>query len=378
MLAVGGLIALGAGLNGWFILPGLAYAHDTNISGHIIPWSATYAFNAFGIIFDPLRAVPTGAQTPALYVQVPVLALIWGLLALPFVWREARLRAGIVTALIVLAGLLVLIRSSSAWSLLPTPFQLAQWAHRLQTYVALACAGLVLVGVLALTRRAQSGRATRSDRLLALGLGLAVAFGVGLSAWQLWVPNTHIALGNYSSYSHRGDALRDTTVECRPPGPCSGAVGGPTLLPHSWNAGSDYGDRSLPVIATTAEFTFDPRQVNDDRLVALASVPPGPAPFATNIISPPNLVHVGGGVRVVGRTRSVSACPGGCWEGGNLVLERTTDGSGPVPVELSGRLSAPVLLGRIATWASAALLLALALVAASRRRRGRSAAHPTA
>jgi hypothetical protein len=378
MLAVAGLIALGVGLNGWFLLPDLSYNHDTNISGHVVPWSATYAFNTFGEIFDPLRAVPTGAQTPALYVQAPVWALIWGLLALPFVWREKRLRAGVATALIVLAGLLVLIMSSSAWSLLPTPFQLAQWAHRLQTYVALACAGLVLVGALALTRRAQSGRATRSDRLLALGLGLAVAFGVGLSAWQLWVPNTHIALGNYSSYSHRGDALRETTLPCRPPGPCSGAAGGWTVLPHSWNAGSDFGDRSLSVIPTTAEFTFDPRQVKDDRLVASASVPPGPAPFATNIVTPPNLVHVGGGVRVVGRTSSQGTCPGGCWEGGNLVLERTTDGSGPVPVELSARLSAPVVLGRIATGASAALLLALALGAAARRRRRRSAAHPPA
>jgi hypothetical protein len=150
------------------------------------------------------------------------------------------------------------------------------------------------------------------------------------------------------------------------------------VLPHSWNAGSDFGDHSLPVIPTTAEFTFDPAQVKDDRLVALASLPPGLAPFATNIVAPPDLVHVAGGVRVVGRTSSQSACPGGCWEGGHLVLERTTDGSGPVPVELSGHLSAPVLLGRIATWASAALLLALALVAASRRRRRRSAAHPTA
>jgi hypothetical protein len=378
MLAVAGVIALGAGLNGWYLLPALGYAHDTNISGHVIPWSATYAFNTFGEVFDPLRSVPLGAETPALYVQAPVWALIWGLIALPFVWREKRLRAAVATALIVLAGLLVLIMSSSAWSLLPTPYQLAQWAHRLQTYVALGCAGLVLVGTLALTRRAQSGRATRWDRLLKLGLGLAVAFGVGLSAWQLWVPNTHIALGNYSSYSNRGDALRNTTLVCRPPGPCSGAAGGWTVLPHSWNAGSDYGDRSLPVIATTAEYTFDPAQVKDDRLVALASVPPGLQPFATNISSPPNLVNVGGGVRVIGRTISRSACPGGCWEGGNLVLERTADGSGPVPVELSARLSAPVLLGRIATWASAALLLALALVAAARRRRRRAAAYPTA
>jgi len=35
-----------------------------------------------------------------------VLALIWGLLALPLAWRYRRLRARVATALIVLAGLL--------------------------------------------------------------------------------------------------------------------------------------------------------------------------------------------------------------------------------------------------------------------------------
>jgi hypothetical protein len=357
MLAVAGLIALGAGLNGWFILPALSYAHDTNISGSITPWSYTGFFNTFGVIFDPLRAVPSESTTAALYVQAPVLALIWGLLALPFVWREKRLRAGAATALIVLAGLLLVIMSSGAYELLPSVFQQIQFAYRLQTYVTLACAGLVLVGALALTRRAQSGRATRSDRLLALGLGLVVAFGVGLSAWQLWVPNTH---KEHESLSHRGDVLR---------GPL-------TQIPYSWNSGNEYGDRSLPVIETTATFTFDPTQVKDDRLVASASLPPRLQPFATNIAGGPNLVHVGGGARVVGRTISWSNCPGGCWEGGKLVLERTTDGSGPVPVELSAQLSAPVVLGRIVTWASAALLLGLALLAAARRWRRRSEAGP--
>jgi len=294
--------------------------------------------------------VPRESTTPALYVQAPVLALVWGLLAAPLAWRYRRLRAGVAVPLIVLAGLLVVITSSAAYEALPSLFRQIQFAYRLQTYVALACTGLVLVGVLALTRRAQSGRATRSDRLLKLGLGLAVAFGVGLSAWQLWVPNTH-KFGE--SYSHRGDALR----------------GPRTLLPHSWNAGNDFGDRSPPVIATTAKFTFDPALVKGDRLVASASFPPGLQPFATNIIGGPNLVHVGGGVRVLGRTGSQNNCPSGCTEGGKLVLERSTDGSRPVQVELSTRLSAPVLLGRITTGAAAALLLALALTAAVRGRR---------
>jgi hypothetical protein len=70
-------------------------------------------------------------------------------------------------------------------------------------------------------------------------------------------------------------------------------------------------------------------------------------------------------VRVVGRT-----------DQGSLVLERTKSGSQPVPVELRAQLSAPVVLGRITTALAAALLLALALTAAVRRRR--SAADPTA
>src|SRR5262249_23708432 len=139
----------------------------------------------------------------------------------------------------------------------------------------------------------------------------------------------------------------------------------PTLLPQSWwYAAPDYGDRSLPIAATTERFPFDPTHVVDDRFTGPVSFPAGLQPFATNIAGGPYLVHVGGGVRVVGRTKE-----------GELVLKRTTDGSQPAPVELRAQLSAPVVLGRITTAASAALLLALALVAAVRRRRTRSAAH---
>jgi hypothetical protein len=351
ILAVAGLIALGVGLNGWFLLPDLRYAHDTIISGETILWRATGIFNTFGVIFDPLRTVPSESGTPALYVQAPVLALIWGLAAAPFSWRYRPLRAGVATALIVLAGLLVLIMSSGAWSLLPSFFQQTQFAYRLQTYVTLACAGLVLVGALALTRRADSGRATRSDRALALGLGLVVAFSLALGAWQLWVPSTHLYEAHFASLPNRAEALR----------------GPRTLLPRSWYARADYGDRSLPVLGTTAQFTFAPAHVKNNRLAGSVSLPPGLQPFATNIAGGPYLVHVGGGVRVVGRTPE-----------GFLVLERTTNGSQPVPVELGARLSAPVVLGRITTAVSAALLLALAVAAAIRRRRRRSAAHPTA
>ena len=151
MAAVAGLIALGVALNGWFLLPDLSYAHDTMISGHISPWSETGFFNTAGVIFDPLRTVPGASSTPALYVQAPVIALAWGLLVVPVTWGEPGLRAGVATALIVLGGLLVLIMSRAAWSSLPTVFRQVQFPLRLQTYVTLACVGLVLLGALALT-----------------------------------------------------------------------------------------------------------------------------------------------------------------------------------------------------------------------------------
>jgi hypothetical protein len=339
MAAVAGLIALGVGLNGWFLLPDASYAHDTLVSSEIIPWSATKSFNAAGMIFDPLRSVPSGSETPALYVQIPMLVLIWGLLALPIVWRERRLRAGVATALIALAGLLALIMSEAVYKLLPSLFQQIQFAYRLQTYVTLTCAGLVLLGALALTRRAQSGRATGSDRWLRLGLGFAVVFGVALSAWQLWVPNTHIYEGYYSSYSNRSEVLS----------------GPPTVLPESWNAGNNFGDRTLPVLAARTSVAFDAATVNDDRFAGSGSFPAGAQPFATNIATGPYLIDVTGGVRVVGRTTA-----------GYLVLERKVAGAQPVHFELSARLSAPVLLGRIVTAVSALVLLALALAALAR------------
>jgi hypothetical protein len=349
MGATAALIALGVGLNGWFLLPDVSYAHDTLVTDRGITWSVTAFFNTAGVIFDPLRTVPRESETPALYVQAPVLALAWGLIAAPIYWRERRLRAGLATALVLLGALLAVIMSAGAWSALPSPYQQAQYAFRLQTYVALACAGLVLVGALALTRRAERGEAQRSDRLLTLALGLALAFGVAVCVWQLWVPNTHVYETSSSSLSNRAEALS----------------GPPSLLPRSWQALHDYGDRSLPVIATRERFTFFPAAVEDDKLAGPVPFAPGSEPFATNIVGGPYLVHVGGAAHVVGRSAE-----------GELVLKRTTDGSEPVPIELRAQLSAPVVLGRITTAASAALLLALALVAAVRRRRRAASAGP--
>jgi putative flippase GtrA len=344
MAAAAGLFTLGVCLNGWFLVPDVSFSHDTLISTHIIPWSATSVYNAVGLIFNPLRAAPPNQEAPALYLQIPVIALAWGLLAIPLVWRYRRLRAGVMTALAIVTGLLVVGMSESLYSRLPKVFQEIQFPYRLQTYVVLACAGLVMLGALALTRRARDGRTTGADRVLAGGLGLAVAFGVALCAWQMWVPNTHVSIeGWYRSLTDRSEAVASV----------------PPDLPASWNASDNYGDRTLPVVGTERQIAFNPSGlVNSNRVAGRGVFPPGLQPFATNISGGPYFVHVGGGVRVVGRTAA-----------GTLVLQRKQAGSQPIPFELKAQLSAPVLLGRIVTAVSAAILLALAVIAVLRRRR---------
>jgi putative flippase GtrA len=345
MAAVVGLIALGGCLNAWSLLPDVAYANNTLINNQEINWGATGFFNTFPVIFNPLRMVPSQSTTPALYVQAPVLALIWGLLMMPLAWRQRRLRPALATSLIALVGLLAVIMSSGVYSLLPNVFQKMQFPYRLETYVTLACVALVLIGTVALSRRAAHGRVGRYDRHLKLGLGFAVIFSIGLCVWQLWVPNTHISAGYFASYSNRENVLQKP----------------PTSLPNSWNAYNDYGDRTLPVVAARSNGAFDPGSIDDDKVAGLAKLPEGP--FLTNIAGGPYLVHVGGDMRVVGRSGA-----------GYLILERTRGGSGPLPYELSTQTTAPIVLGRAISELAAIALLGLALFGAFRSFRRRSAA----
>jgi putative flippase GtrA len=339
LLTAAGLITLGVALDAWVLIPDIAYAFDTVANAQEISWNFTAGFNTASVIFDPLRTVPSDSTSPALYIQAPVLALAWGLIALPLMWRYRRLRAGAIAALVVLGCLLAAIMSHSVFMSLPRAYRDIEFSYRMQSYVTLVCVCLVLLGALALTRRARDGRAGRVDVAMKLGLGAVVAFGIGLCTWQLWVPNTQIP---GLSYSERGEAL----------------AGPADSLPSSWYSSDQFGDHALRLVSTQHAIGFNPESVHDDRFTGRGRVPSGP--FATNIDGGPNLVRVSGGVHVVGRTSR-----------NTLVLERNEKGSGPVEVEVRGRPSTPVVVGRIITVAAAALLLALAAYAAVRRLRKR-------
>jgi hypothetical protein len=333
LASVGLVLGLSAGLNGWFLIPDVRHASDTVIAGQITPWSATGEFNTVGALFDPLRYVPPQSGTPALFVQTPDWFLLWGLGAGALILldrRLRRLRGPLFVGLVTLGGLLVLVMSAAPWTLLPRLLREIQFAYRLDTYVALACAGLVLIGVLAMQRTDAARR-----RWLGATLALAAAASIGLCTWQLWIPNTEIP---GDSYPNRGDALASTLT-----------------MPRTWYGSGAYGDTSLPQTPVTNTVILDAGLVHDDRFAADVQVPSGTAPFATNITTGPYFVRVGG-LQIAGSYT------------GLLVLARVHPGSGPVRLILTPNVTGAVFLGRLATGLSALGLVAFGLVAFWRRR----------
>lgn len=73
------------------------------------------------------------------------------------------------------------------WDLMPRTLREVQLPYRLNTFVALCTAGLVLIGVLAV----QNTNNAHRRGLLSRALAGAIAISIALCVWQLWVPNTH-------------------------------------------------------------------------------------------------------------------------------------------------------------------------------------------
>ena len=166
-------------VNSWFLLPDLIHASQTRIGGlPLIPWSASGPFSTPAMLFNPLRAVPIQSTTPGLYVQAPVWFLIWAVIAGVSAWSVAGRRLHRVSAALIalLVALLVVIMVGRIWDALPRTLREVQVPYRLNTYVALAIAALVLVGALA-RQRLESGR--RRTTLGGLLAG-AIAVSVGL------------------------------------------------------------------------------------------------------------------------------------------------------------------------------------------------------
>ncbi len=332
---VAGLGVASALVNAWYLVPDIAYASDVKAHSEAVAVAGASFFDAPWVLLDPLRTVPAGSTTPALFVQAPVWFLAWGLAAGALLWRRGRPTAGlgrawvgIVTLTCLLLGMIML---TPLWGAMPFPLDEIQYPYRLGSYVYYAVGGLVLVGALALQRAADGGGAARAVRRLRLGLVGACAVSVGLCVWQLWVPST---LFPHESYANRREALASVHA-----------------IPRTWYDPGSYDDSSAPVVPVPSGrlLIIQPSQVHGDRFAAWVRVPPGLAPIQTNIAGGGYLVRLSG-LKWLGRTAE-----------GYAVVRREREGSGPVHVVVRTASSATLALG----WALSALgcLACLAVVA---------------
>jgi hypothetical protein len=334
-------------VNAWYLVPDIAYARDVRAHAYALAVAGASFFDTPGILLDPLRTVPHESTTPALYVQVPVWFMVWGLVAgALLLWRGrsgeqlGRVWIGVIVLIGVLLGMIML---TPLWSVLPFPFDEIQYPYRLGSYVFYAVGGLVLVGALALQRAAAAGRAGATVGRLRVGLAGVCAVSIGLCVWQLWVPNT---LFPHWSYPNRKEAL----VSVHTP-------------PRTWYDPGSYNDNSTPVVQVPAGRTLNipPNAVHGDRFAAWMRVPPGLQPIQTNIVGGGYLVHMSGLTRI-GRNSY-----------GYAVVRREREGSGPVHVVLQTTKSpALVLAWVLSVLACLAILavLAWACVQSVRARRG--------
>jgi hypothetical protein len=346
---LGGLFLLAAGVNAWFLLPDFVHASDVKVTTQsLLSWETTGFFNAPGVLFDPLRSVPSGSSSPGLFVQVPDWFLLW-VLATATSWgtlRRGLRRSGAVIAAVLLA-LLALIMIAPLWNALPRTLREVQFPYRLNTYVVLCVAGLVLFGVLA----AQQGSVgARRGRLLRPALAGVIAVSVALCVWQLWVPQTEAPF----SYRNRSAVFVSTHI-----------------TPHTWYDNS-YLDASARIIYTGDRVVLiDPALITSDHVSLTVTPPPGTAPFAINIAGGPYAVRVSGGIVAVGRTPQ-----------GYVVARRRSTVSGPVRITL-GTAGGAISVGRAISLVSLVSLLVLLVarlcsIVLARRRARRTARPPSA
>ncbi len=337
-LAIAGLGVLAVALDAWFLLPTVLDASDTDVAhSGVVSWAYTAAFNTPAMMFNPLRAVPDQGLH-ALYVQAPVWFLAWALAALAMLWRRLPAhyqRALIGLGLLLAAGVLAIL-TPAIWNALPFS-GIVQFPYRLDTWIALDVAGLVLVAVLALER---FGGAT-ARRRAAGALVVASAVSLALCVWQLWVPDTH------GQFARNGMFPAASSYDDR-----DRALAGIHRVPHSMFALYAFDDIREPVIATQRTFWIDPSRVAANHASLIADPPPGAAPFATNIAGGPDAVTVSGGIVVVGRTAD-----------GFEVARRTRAAlRGPVRIDIAPA-GGPLAVGRIVSLSAIAVLLALLALA---------------
>jgi hypothetical protein len=189
LLTASGIAALGVALNGWFVVPLVAYGDDTQTAIRMTPatWTSlmptNIAFSAPSNVLGILPTVPSLSGTTELYVQAPVLPLVWAIAAI--VTAVATHRAGpeLVRASVAAGALTVMFLALALWPQLWTGvlswMQVTQYTYRIETYATLGATAVIACGALAVAS------ARRRTWWLA-SLAAVMLFHVGWAEWHSW------------------------------------------------------------------------------------------------------------------------------------------------------------------------------------------------
>jgi len=323
-------------VNGWFLLPAVAYQSHTQIAVDVhtahglLRQSADYV--ASGHVFSLTRAT-ADPQLPRFALQLPLLAIGWVLVGL-LIARPGPRTPWLRTVLLLLAAMVgtwVLMSRSGIVLGLPHPLDMLQGLYRLQGYLLLALGG-ALIGVLVLAGRAGPwGR--RWTWVLVPVLALAVVQARGQITQPLDGPDLLGPVGEKTPY----------------------------LTDQSQVGTADYVTADVPLIRPTQDLTFitfpATTAEQTDRVEATVSAKPDEL-LATNLKVATPLIEISG-AHVVARAPN-----------GNAFLKVDAGARGPTKIVVTAAHPWPVVAGRVLTLLGLLGLAAgaVALVATRRRR----------
>jgi hypothetical protein len=282
LLAAG---AIGFGLNAWYLLADFKNSFDTSVARQNQRDVPVAALAQARLLLNPLRpSDPSYAHTAHdVRVSLPWLFTAWAIMFAIFAWRRIDgVGRRLVVLLTGLAGLYVyLVASSAPWRSFPHFLYNIQFPMRLNTYVLLATALLVMV---VLVSQARANDVTR--RATSAVLTLIAVFTVGAATWQAWaVPSTyHTYAGGNRTELAAPTNLADTVVADR------------YVRPASWYQGGDFRDVNGRVLGVgfAHELIVPATDVRGSTYSGRLDVRVGPLPFRTNISAGPSLVRITG------------------------------------------------------------------------------------
>jgi hypothetical protein len=334
-----GLGAIGAGLNAWYLFPDLAYGLDT-----VVGWVSKNTrpgtiFVHPALLLNPFRPSDHSPSIVRFFARdirlsLPCLFFAWALVVAVVLWRERDWAAKrLFLGLLVLTGVfVVLVVADGPWNWLPHVFWSTQFTWRLDAYVLLATALLVMIVL-----RWQANASDSVTRWTTVALAAIVVFNVGAATWQVWRVRSEFVKGAFEVPTHGHFAEK--------------VIASHYVVPRSWYAQGDFRDISLPFVAVGGgrKMAVPIPKIRGASFSGTLDVPDGGTPFATNISAGPRLVQMTG-IKAVGRTFD-----------GFIVAARASNAppEGPIVVTIRQADSAPVRAGAIVSVLSALALLGL-------------------